>query len=542
MAKKTWLLFVLLLLFHGLYAHLGSPGVIMEGKAGPYKILVSIAPPDVIPGIAKVRIYFQNGTVTSVMARAVYFHTGDEGSPDAELMKTVPGQPGQYTSDVWLMNSGSSSIQVSVKGSLGNGEMVVPVVAVSTAIKKMPRSTGWILSLLGLILFVLMVSIIGYSVSDALTKAGEELTPVRKTYRRAGIVAAIVLTSLVIYAGNSWWKSWIDTYNRFMYLPLKGKSTIRTTGGSNELLFALDTLSNRSSDFSFVVPDHGKLMHMFVVRIPMMDAFAHLHPQRLDSAHFRTLLPNLPQGKYLVFADIVYNTGFTETIKDTVNIPSASPETARMLDKDDGYAFAPPINQAVGTRMPEGEEVISCGKPGYGATLKDGSTMVWEGMTNEPFLAGQVYQLKFSVLDPDKKAALLQPYLGMPAHAAIIRNDGNVYIHLHPVGTFSMAAETNMLKRIAEPQGLFYYPDPAKFRDSIDHYIQYLSELDENKREELLMQQMNMPQSMPMDMGMEHSNMVEFPYSFPLPGNYRIWVQIKKDGKILTAAFDKVVK
>src|SRR5947209_5651074 len=107
MAKKIVLLLLLLGVLPVVFAHVGSPGVIMEGAAGPYKVLVSIQPPDVIPGIAKVKVFFQDGPVESVRARAVYFRTGDEGSPGAEAMKEVAGQPGQYTSDVWLMNSGS---------------------------------------------------------------------------------------------------------------------------------------------------------------------------------------------------------------------------------------------------------------------------------------------------------------------------------------------------------------------------------------------------------------------------------------------------
>ncbi len=527
------------------YAHVGSPGVIMEGTAGPYKMLVTITPPDVIPGIARVTIFFQNEPASMVTARAVYFRTGDEGSPGAEQMKTVAGQPGQFNSDVWLMNGGSSSIQITVKGKLGNGVIVVPVVAVSKEIKKMPFSTGLTLSILGVFLFILMVTVIGSSVSDALTKAGEDIPLKRKKFRRIGISVAILLTSAIAFAGNAWWKSWIYDYNRFMFRPLEATSNIKTINGANELIISLDTTSKRSSNFSFVVPDHGKLMHMFIVRFPSMDAFAHLHPVRMDSANYRTILPALPKGKYLVFADIVYTTGFAETIKDTVNIAENLNSSNQVLDKDDGYAFAPPVNQqSDDTRSARREDVISCGMPGTGAKLKDGSTMVWEGMTNEPYEPGKLYQLKFSVLTPDNKMASLESYLGMQAHAAIIRNDGNVYIHLHPVGTFSMAAETNMLKRIAEPQGVYKYPDPKIFRDSIDNYMKYVSALDEPERENLLMTQMgmNMPSGSSSGMNMAHNNRIEFPYSFPSPGRYRIWVQVKCNGQILTGAFDKEVK
>ena len=35
-----------------------------------------------------------------------------------------------------------------------------------------------------------------------------------------------------------------------------------------------------------------------------------------------------------------------------------------------------------------------------------------------------------------------------------------------------------------------------------------------------------------------HGGEVNFPYAFPKAGNYRIWLQIKRNGKILTGVFD----
>jgi hypothetical protein len=40
-----------------------------------------------------------------------------------------------------------------------------------------------------------------------------------------------------------------------------------------------------------------------------------------------------------------------------------------------------------------------------------------------------------------------------------------------------------------------------------------------------------------------HSNSggVSIPYEFPVPGDYRVWVQFKSDGKVLTGVFDAKV-
>jgi len=537
--KKIICLFLLsIALFSKSYAHIGSPGVVMEGSAGPYHILVMVAPPDVIPGTTNVTVYVQQETNVHVYARPIYYRTGSDGAPSPDLLQPVNGSAGQYQGTLWLMNNGSSSIELRIEGSKGKGSMVVPVVAVSTTQKKMPASTGYWLGTMGVLLFVLMLTIIGSSASDAIISKGSSLSISGKRSRWIGITVAALLCSALLYGGNAWWKLEASNYRRFIYKPMQATTKIVRANGENQLIFTIDTSGSRASSLSYMVPDHGKIMHMFIMRVPGMDAFAHLHPKRLDTANYKTILPSLPAGKYIAFADIVYSSGFTETIKDSFEIQQSIKDSLRKLDPDDAYAFAIP-DDVIDNPMLLDKNTIICGKAGKVVKLNDGFSLVWEGMKDEDIEAGQLNTLRFALYDKNNQPVQPEPYLGMQGHAAIVRNDGNVYVHLHPAGTISMAAEKNLQARIGNHINNAV-PARELFRDSIDNYLAKLQAMTETERNEVLTAGMNMAMD-PMT-GMSVNNMIQFPYNFPSPGQYRIWVQCKKNGQVLTAAFDKVVK
>ncbi len=115
-------------------------------------------------------------------------------------------------------------------------------------------------------------------------------------------------------------------------------------------------------------------------------------------------------------------------------------------------------------------------------------------------------QFKFIVQDKDGKPAKdMEPYMGMAGHAEFVRSDMSVFAHVHPAGSVSMAALD------LANQGL---PDVSP---------------------EMQMQGMSM--DMPTKSGPIPPD-VSFPYGFPKPGDYRIFVQIKRAGQVQTAAFD----
>ncbi|MVN20509.1 hypothetical protein [Mucilaginibacter arboris] len=548
-ALKAIFFFMLMLISPITFAHVGSPGVVYEGKAGPYNIMVNINPPDVIPGTASVSIYTENQQVKTVLVSPVYWYAGDKGSPKADEALPVKGTPGQYQATVWLMWTGTSSMKITVNGVLGKGTAVVPVMAVSTAQRTMPKSLGWILVGLGLLLVILMATIIGASVSDGLLKPGTNNLPHLQRKKITGFAVSLLVLALILYGGSSWWNSWSRNYRRNLYFAPQAKSSILNYDQHQILHFQIDSNSLKpyNKSMSFIVPDHGKLMHLFMVRENSLDVFAHLHPFRKDSLNFFVDLPDLPEGRYLVFADVVRWNGFTETITDTLDVPqktlvktaSAKLYSAFFPDPDDTYVISNTSNQTVNNFA--GKTVLLCGSPGESMKLADGSSAVWEHAANVPFEANKVYPLTFAIHDPSGAAVKLEPYMGMMGHAVVLKYDGSVYMHLHPVGTFSMASQEIIEGRMKGSEKPPATPDAARFRDSIDREIikiRQMSESDRNKYLAAAMPVMDMQNN-------QHSKMdamVTFPYAFPSAGKYRIWVQMKRNGKILNSAFDAIVQ
>ena len=534
--KNTFFQAILILFVPFLtFAHIGSAGVVQEGKAGNYQVQVYVEPPDVIPGTAKVSVMVDGKDITSVRMSPIYYFTGDEGSPRSD--EGVLSASGSYDGQIWLMESGAASVKVTIDGARGKGEVLIPIAALSTAQRKLPSSLGWILAGLALLLVGIMTTIIGASTGDSLLKEGQSFDKKTQRRRLVGSTIGASFCGLLVFGGNMWWNAESGDYQRFMYQPYTATSNIKLENGQRVLSFRIDSASVKGRLTSFIIPDHGKLMHMFLVKEGTMDVFAHLHPSRKDTVTFEAPLPNLPAGKYLIFADVLRFHGLQNTIADTVDIPQTPKvNVAPVLagDSDDTYVVTNALNKQGNTL--QDAMITVCGTPGVKTKLQDGSSIVWEEKPNQKLQSGKVYDLKFSVLAPNGKAAELQTYLGMMGHAAVIKDDASVYIHLHPNGTFSSTAVQVMQKRIDETTNARpNLNNPKRFKDSVDNVLAKLQTMTEAERDKFLMGDMKH------ESNGHHGGEVIFPYVFPKAGNYRIWLQVKREGKILTGVFDAQV-
>lgn len=544
--KKLFVLF-LAVLFWGhpvTKSHVGSPGVVFEGIAGPYTLLVSVDPPDVIPGIAEISIYASDPDITNIQVKPIYWGVGDEGSPKSDPMNPVPGTPGQFEGIVWFMSSGTASVQVYVEGGKGAGDVVVPIMASATAQKEMDASLGWTLAGLGIFLVILMVTIISASVGQGIVQPGEDGVNLKRKKLIGGVIATIFLV-LILYGGKSWWDSESDSYRRFMYRPPLANSWVEQEEGSRILTFQVDSLSIKNRNrlpMKYMVPDHGKLMHMFIIKEGSLDVFAHLHPKRVDPLTFKVELPEVPEGRYYVFGDIVRRNGYTETISDTLDIPALQTQEIAVYDSswydpDDTFIVSTAVDQEVDDNLPS--NILICGKPGIETPLLDGSTAVFEYQPGESFVAGKVYPLTFAINDPEGNPAELEPYMGMMGHAVVFRKEGGVYVHLHPVGNYSMASQQIIEDRISETsRNPSFQRDADIFYDSVNQVVNQLALLSEEERSAILMEGMD---HTGLGEHEEHGATVTFPYAFPQEGDYRIWIQMKRNGKVLNSSFDAKV-
>jgi hypothetical protein len=98
----------------------------------------------------------------------------------------------------------------------------------------------------------------------------------------------------------------------------------------------------------------------------------------------------------------------------------------------------------------------------------------------------------------------LELYMGMPGHAVFLKTDRSVFAHVHPSGTPPMAM-------LALAQGT-------------------------------VTPQLSGPHAGHRKDGPTLNPIVSFPYGFPQPGDYRIFVQVKRAGQVQTGVFDAQVE
>ena len=161
-------------------AHVNSPDVYYDGNAGPYHLLVTVRPPVVVPGVAQIEILVAEGDVEKIEIRPMrIIGPGARLAPTADAAQRSPGDPHRFTGQLWIMSRGSWKVEVEAAGAKGNGEMAVPLPAVSTNTARMNATLGALLAVLGLALLAGLAGIIGAASREADLATGEQASPTK---------------------------------------------------------------------------------------------------------------------------------------------------------------------------------------------------------------------------------------------------------------------------------------------------------------------------------------------------------------------------
>src|SRR5438270_10791757 len=168
-----------------LSAHVGSPASYYDGSAGPYRLAVTIRPPQVIPGVAEIEIRSETPGLRRLQIVPIPIAgAGAKFAPTPDIAQPSKDDPQFFTGTLWIMRAGSWRVRINAEGDAGPGELSVPVPALSTRILHMQAKMGMILLPLLVVLMVGLVSIIGAGVREAQLKPGEVVDAKRRARGR----------------------------------------------------------------------------------------------------------------------------------------------------------------------------------------------------------------------------------------------------------------------------------------------------------------------------------------------------------------------
>src|SRR5215510_4075289 len=188
------------------FAHVGSPDVYFDGQAGPYRILVTVRPPAMIPGIAQVEVRSSAPGIQSIQAVPLYIvGEGSKYPPSPDALQQSKDDPLLFTGQLWIMGSGSWQVRLEATGAQGPGSVSVPVPAFATRTLPMRKTLGAFLFAVMLVLVAAFASIFRAGGREGFLDPGQKAG--RKQTLSGWVVmgaSAIVLLG-ILFLGNGWW-------------------------------------------------------------------------------------------------------------------------------------------------------------------------------------------------------------------------------------------------------------------------------------------------------------------------------------------------
>lgn len=463
-------------------AHVGSPHIYLEDRAGPYPVTIGCEMPQAVPGEATVQVLLDDrnaAEAVEVFVREIP-PAGDSRAPEWTRAKGSSADDRFFSAPLPLMVYGLWHAEVRVTGSRGEGVVRFPIAAKVPVPYAMGRVLAGSLVLLTLILVASLASILVGLGRDADRGAGDVVSPqaARRGIRWAIVGAGTFLffVGMIVYL----WAMFHEARAVRTGPAVTGQLEVASgpLAAGNRARLRLTVFDVKGQKIVDVRPDHDKMMHMAIAKVPGATWFFHIHPSMTADGAFEFSFTPPEPGTYVYFADVLFGSGEGDTATGSIDVPGGTGTTTFALDDpDDSFSRSPAL---AGSRT--GETTWDVG---------DGMTMAWVAGGPDHLRPLELEKMTFELRDAQgKPVAQLDPYMGMAGHMLIMRDDAKMFAHVHPTGT------------VAGRMGAMPRGHMAMMTDPIP------------------------------------GARAAFPYAFPNPGLYRVWVQVKFAGKIRTGVFD----
>jgi len=480
-----------------IFPDVGHYNFTFEGKVFNNTVRALVKPPGVVPGVAMITINTFDQSIDSIKIQPIkwqaeipsypYLKAGPQGAPPSEMMNKLEDLGNFFEGELWLMDFGAYNINVELFKNNSVEIINIPINSIATEIKPMSFKTSFILFCFMLLLLLGATNIITIAFRESTIDYNKTISSKKIKESRFIMLASFCFLIFILYFGNEWWIDTEKSYRENLYVPMDNKVEIINNNQQNILqVFFTDDLWLNGM-IPNLMPDHGKIMHLYLIHEDHSQ-LCHLHPKRnlYNNNLFEVVLPNIKYGVYYLYMDITLESGFSTTLTNQINFNPNNIKNTKynylISDKDDSYISQFPKYQ-----------------------------LKWINKKNT-FYRSEDINLSFQTQTIDGNPSRIEPYIQMGGHGAILKNDHSIFIHIHPIGTISMASQELYNKNDEiESSGICYFGDTV---DSITSYFE------------------------------DQNSFVTFPpINLDKPGEYTMWIQAKSGGEIITQQFDfKIIK
>ena len=469
-------------------AHIGLRYMVYEHKEGSIPLRVYLKLPESAPGIVDISFKSFSDNIDRISVSSELKGSVEVGENSSRnIAIPVNGEENTFSSKLPLFKYGAYSINVEVQQNGKIEQVIIPVNFSAGEKLELDSISLSVLFVTAFFLSFLGIFFIRNAYSYNRKKEFDKTLKSKNNSRFLQFAEIFIIIFMISYVSIKWWDERKINYDQNNYFNLKNDAKIVNNGIYDILEINIVDKKWINEKMPILIPDHGKIMHMYMIS----DDFrylAHLHPTRSEDRNsFFVRMPPFREGDYSLYMDITHDTGFSHTMTNKINynrknIVIDRSITTPLIDPDDSWT----------------QDL-------------DAIKITWVDMQSF-YEAEKDIPMRFKI-EKNGKPTPIQSYMGMGAHAALIKNDGSIFAHLHPTGTINMASKN-------------IYELGIKKEQMID-----------NKNIELDL--INPKHDHFSNQNYSVNGEVGFP---PLrlikAGDYTVWVQVKAENKIITQKFN----